>query len=443
MKAIDDILTRLPLPILIGATVIAGSAWLIRELGDSKSYGPALRARQFWFVVVAVVAADTVYYGGQFWLLRLRGGQDCQILVAKFKGDDGNHVQDHLLETLYDVSKVSRPGAVAAAMQQTVATPSDADTILGDTKTETVLWGIFIPPSFVHLRISNKRTGIAYLSIANFPDLSSVQPALVELVQAPPKPNSPISTTAVARPLPRPSNGQALHKIVLSIGIDRYVSFPHLNSSVSSAREIAAIGRDQNASVRFLADATRSAILDELAELEREVSVDDQVWVFLSASGVSLSNTAYFLASDSDPESIPTTSIDMHVFADRIRRLNARQILLVADACYAGALGDISHRGISPGGVDAQVIAERQGFVLLTATGRDQLAFESARWGGSAFARALIDGLLGAADIDGDGTVSVDELVHFIQVRVRELTEDTQHPMRWGDSSFTLTLVGR
>ena len=63
-----------------------------------------------------------------------------------------------------------------------------------------------------------------------------------------------------------------------------------------------------------------------------------------------------------------------------------------------------------------------------------EVSREDARWGGGhgVFTWALLDGLKGKADADGDGIVTVGELMDYVDIMVRRETANEQHPARAG-----------
>ena len=71
---------------------------------------------------------------------------------------------------------------------------------------------------------------------------------------------------------------------------------------------------------------------------------------------------------------------------------------------------------------------------------------ERAEWGHGAFTKALLEGLQGKADLNGDGVVETAELATWIVQRVRELTGGDQHaivsPNPADLPSFALCRVG-
>jgi uncharacterized caspase-like protein len=68
------------------------------------------------------------------------------------------------------------------------------------------------------------------------------------------------------------------------------------------------------------------------------------------------------------------------------------------------------------------------GVVVYSASTGAQQSQERAEWGDGAFTEALVEALAGSADLDGDRAIMIDELGHFLDRRVRTLTEGLQTP---------------
>ncbi|MHB8418539.1 MAG: caspase family protein [Myxococcales bacterium] len=107
--------------------------------------------------------------------------------------------------------------------------------------------------------------------------------------------------------------------------------------------------------------------------------------------------------------------------------------VLVVDSCRSGALTQVKggHRAPSFAvNVDAALAA--QGTAILTSSAANEDSQESDRLGASFFTHFLASGLLGAADANGDGKVSLAEAFAYAAARTLEATERTlagpQHP---------------
>jgi hypothetical protein len=116
---------------------------------------------------------------------------------------------------------------------------------------------------------------------------------------------------------------------------------------------------------------------------------------------------------------------------DAIQALRADVGITILDACASGAItrlkGGRSHPAFlseAPGAV--------QGYAFLTSSSETEAAQESERLGGSFFTHALVSALRGAADMTGDGRVTLNEAYQFAFHETLAQTTSTeggaQHP---------------
>ena len=86
--------------------------------------------------------------------------------------------------------------------------------------------------------------------------------------------------------------------------------------------------------------------------------------------------------------------------------------VLITDACHSGAIGSESSAALNRGLLDV----DKSIFVLSASRDREQ-SFESPDWGGGhgLFTYYVERGLGGAADEDGDGIVTADELAEYVR----------------------------
>ena len=83
------------------------------------------------------------------------------------------------------------------------------------------------------------------------------------------------------------------------------------------------------------------------------------------------------------------------------------------------------------------------GRVILTASGGREVAQESSEIGHGVFTYYLLEGLRGAADIDHDGRVDIDEIYKYVSQKVSSATHGRQNPMRKSPNlSGTIVLGG-
>ncbi|MBJ6764883.1 caspase family protein [Myxococcaceae bacterium JPH2] len=105
----------------------------------------------------------------------------------------------------------------------------------------------------------------------------------------------------------------------------------------------------------------------------------------------------------------------------------------LVDSCRSGAL--LALKGGAPGPTfDIRLTDEldSSGQALLTSSAADELALESRELGGAFFTHHLVSGLRGAADLSGDGRVTLAEAYRYAFERTVRDTSDTliatQHP---------------
>jgi hypothetical protein len=108
--------------------------------------------------------------------------------------------------------------------------------------------------------------------------------------------------------------------------------------------------------------------------------------------------------------------------------------ILVLDACRSGALTRLKGGRVGPAfEIGPEPTLEGEGMAFLTASAVDEDAQESDELKGSFFTHAFVSGLLGAADVDGDGDVVLEEAyrhAYDATLRSTSLTfAGTQHPM--------------
>ncbi|MBU8899618.1 caspase family protein [Corallococcus sp. M34] len=107
--------------------------------------------------------------------------------------------------------------------------------------------------------------------------------------------------------------------------------------------------------------------------------------------------------------------------------------IALVDSCRSGAL--LALKGGTPGPTfDIRLTDEldSSGQALLTSSAADELALESRELGGAFFTHHLVSGLRGAADLSGDGRVTLAEAYRYAFERTVRDTSDTliatQHP---------------
>ena len=176
------------------------------------------------------------------------------------------------------------------------------------------------------------------------------------------------------------------------------------------------------------AKATLANIKQELEGwLPSVAKEDDRVFVYFAGHGFVQGGRAYLAPYDLDPKNIAGTGYPMDTLGSVAgSKIKSKWKVLVTDSCHSGA--------ITP---DADALAYNRSLLdlsrsmfSLTASRDRERSFESKDWGGGhgIFTYYVVKGLEGAADENGDGIVTADELADYARRNVREATMGMQNP---------------
>lgn len=218
------------------------------------------------------------------------------------------------------------------------------------------------------------------------------------------------------------------------VGIDDYARWPKLHYAVRDARAIreTLIHQFGFAAERIASlenqQATRSGILNAFhAWLSHGgMKKNDRLLVFFAGHGATRQlssgrDLGYLVPVDSDPEQLATDAIPMTELQNIAESVTAKHALFIMDACYSG-LG--LTRGATPGNF-LRDNAKRLGRQMLTAGGGDQLVADGGPNGHSVFTWALLQGLGGKGDLNGDGLITATELAAYVAPAVAAASRQT------------------
>ncbi|OPX36579.1 MAG: hypothetical protein B1H11_07180, partial [Desulfobacteraceae bacterium 4484_190.1] len=153
----------------------------------------------------------------------------------------------------------------------------------------------------------------------------------------------------------------------------------------------------------------------------------------------------YLLTSDTDPESMWATAVEMESIRKIFNRLSSERVVFLADTCYSGASGGksfaLSTRAVMNNGF-LERLAEGRGKVIITASGAGELATEDPDLGGGhgVFTYYLLEGLKGAAETDGDGLITAGEVYQYVYRKVSKFTDNRQRPFKSGTEERPIIL---
>ncbi len=154
------------------------------------------------------------------------------------------------------------------------------------------------------------------------------------------------------------------------------------------------------------------------------------------------SELVFYYSGHSDESGILLGSerLTYHDLKKSIQALNADVSMLVLDSCASGSLTRLKG-GVKVAPFLTESLSNLKGFVALTSSSNDEASQESDKLGASYFTHYLISGLRGAADINSDNKVTLNEAYQYAYQQTLARTEKTiagpQHP------SYTIQLSGQ
>lgn len=188
---------------------------------------------------------------------------------------------------------------------------------------------------------------------------------------------------------------------------------------------------NQEATARNIRVALDSAITESAA--------GDVIYFFYAGHGkvrkYGSGDAAYLMAYDSEPDYLNATAIPMdeiHRYVD-VHLKRASQVIMITDACHAGALlptSPVTNRDSTRSLSEyLENIGERDGVLNLMACRRDEVAYEDARLGGhGVLTYSLLRALDGQGNSTRDGKVRIQDVLEYVSFEVPRLTNQRQHP---------------
>jgi hypothetical protein len=231
----------------------------------------------------------------------------------------------------------------------------------------------------------------------------------------------------------------------LVIGIEKYRDVPPPTGARADALHFAELAKTtlgvpgDHLRVAMDERATKADIERELGWLSASVPMGSRVYFFFAGHGApdAARGTPFLLPYDGDPKYVDSSALPLDKVLESLGSTKAQEVVAFVDACFSGAGG----RSVLPPGTRALVRVREapRSFTpkvaLFSSSGGTEISGPTHGGSEGLFTRVLIEALgAGAADIDGDGNVSLGEVVSWVRPRVaREARQDNR------DQNPTLT----
>jgi hypothetical protein len=229
-------------------------------------------------------------------------------------------------------------------------------------------------------------------------------------------------------------------------------------------------GRFNSASVHvFINEQGNVANILKAKELLRGARVDDTLVLFISGHGMhdrDKEATYYFLTHETDLSNLPATAAEFELLEDLLQGIGPRSKLFLMDTCESGEVEDATGTELlsqaDSKGLRARTIRDaagrgeqgirnlatpkrpyllekeryiyndlvrRSGAIVFSSCRGGELSYESEDVGNGFFTAKVMEAFKNeAADKDGDGVLSTDELREFVCREVAKMTSDENYP---------------
>ncbi len=201
--------------------------------------------------------------------------------------------------------------------------------------------------------------------------------------------------------------------------------------------------------VEVLLDAPEGELRRAIARFCANRTADDTLVLFFSGHGIlDEEGLLHLAARDTEPRLLNATAVPAEYIRAQLNRCSSRRQVLILDCCHSGAItrGTKGAPGASVGAGTA-LITPGYGRVVLTASDATQYAWDGEAVQGqpeaSVFTRYLVEGLrTGAADLDGDGLINIDELYEYVYGKVLSVSSK-QTPAKFADRQQGAIFIAR
>jgi hypothetical protein len=185
--------------------------------------------------------------------------------------------------------------------------------------------------------------------------------------------------------------------------------------------------------------ATLGAVRGALADFLPRAGPGDLILIFLAGHGGPdpyAPQDLYFVLHDTKIADMPHTALRMKELQDVLDHgVRAQRLVVFVDTCHsAGLSGEkpVAARGIENNLINlyASRLYTEEGRAVITSSDVNEVSQEGTQWGGGhgVFTWALLEGLRGEADTNGDHYVTAGELFDYVRDRVSIETAFRQNP---------------
>lgn len=260
-------------------------------------------------------------------------------------------------------------------------------------------------------------------------------------------------------------------KFALIIGVSDYkftdAGLKNLNFADDDAIAMAnflktpAGGGFSSADIKLLTnqDASLMAVRSALGDIAKRAKSTDLVFIFIAGHGAPdplASQNLYFLLTDSKVVDMPNTAFPMSELKQTLdTKISAQRVIVLIDTCHSAGVNQktktiVSGRDLVQEGDENNIsnfyltneLFKQTGRAVLTSSDVNEVSQESSKWSNhGVFTWALLEGMKGKADLNGDKLITAGEIFQFTRANVQKETNFRQNPLALPGSNVNLTLA--
>ena len=223
-----------------------------------------------------------------------------------------------------------------------------------------------------------------------------------------------------------------MNKFALLIGVSEYQSgfspLPTTVKDVEAIQEVLVnpeIGEFAAENVTVLKNPQKPDMEEAIHDLYDNRQRDDLLLLYFSGHGLINDDGNFYFSTSSTKKKnasfLPYLAVAASYVHECMKKSKSKRKVVILDSCFSGAFSQ-GMTAKDGGAINIKQHLGGQGTAILTASTSTQYAYEEEGSEFGIYTRYLVDGIkTGAADKDGDGSISIDELHEYVSSKVQEV----------------------